>query len=126
MISTLLQVAPTATTSSDTATIIVTAIATIGAGGVVKLAQMWFQYRKDKKQDESAPANEYKDSLKERVVELEENLEALRARIEELITMYTEKILVLSTEKATLTAKLEAYMGENVLLRDELSRLTNK
>jgi len=124
--SNLILQASKAAEQSDMTTIIITVIGTIGAGGLVKLVQMFLQHLKDKRESVNAPAEEYKDSLKERVVELEDNLEALRLRIEELITMYSEKILVLSTERATLVAKLEAALAENEALREELKELTKE
>lgn len=126
MLNVILQTAQGLAGQSDISIIVVTAISTIGAGGLVKLGQMWLDYRKVKKTEEYAPVNEYKDSLKQRVLELEDSLEALRARIEELITMYTDQILELSTERATLIAKFEAISLENEHLREELNRLTNK
>ena len=40
--------------------------------------------------------------------------------------MYSEKILVLSTENATLVAKLEAALEDLAVLREELKNLTKK
>tara|TARA_R100001463_G_scaffold42850_4_gene89598 strand:+ start:5226 stop:5603 length:378 start_codon:yes stop_codon:yes gene_type:complete len=112
--------------TSDIMTILITIIGTVGAGGAVKLVQLILQYRKEMKAAETAPLDEYRESLKLRIESLEELVVTLRLHIEELIKMYSEKILVLSTENATLVAKLEAALEDLALLREELKNLTKK
>ncbi len=116
----LLAVAP----SVDMVTVIITFISTIGAGGAVKLAKMYLQYRKDNKEASGLDSLAFRENLQERVIELEDKVDLLQAKIEEMIKMYTDKILLLSTEKATLQTKLEGLVHENANLLKEVARLT--
>ena len=119
MINTILQTS----TPMDYSTIIITIIGTVGAGGLVKLVTLYYQNKKDKKVAAGADGLAFRDSLQDRVVELEDKVGLLQGKIEEMISMYTEKILILSTEKATLIAKLEAVQHENEVLAQELEEL---
>lgn len=116
----LLAAAP----SVDMITVVITFISTIGAGGAVKLAKMYLQYRKDNKQASGLDSLAFRENLQERVIELEDKVDLLQAKIEEMIKMYTDKILLLSTEKATLQTKLEGLVHENANLLKEVARLT--
>jgi len=121
MITTILQT----TAAMDYSTIIITIIGTVGAGGFVKLVQIYYQAKKDKKLAAGADGLAFRDSLQDRVVELEDKVDLLQSKIEEMISMYSEKILVLSTENATLIAKLESLQNDNVALIREIAELKN-
>lgn len=95
--------------------IITTIAGTLGAGGLVKLSKLYLNYRR-----------ELRDSLKYRVVELEEKVDHLQSRIEEMINMYSEKIIVLSTEKATLTVLVDTLKVENLNLKEEIRILKTR
>lgn len=95
--------------------IITTIAGTLGAGGLVKLSKLYLNYRR-----------ELRDSLKYRVVELEEKVDHLQSRIEEMINMYSEKIIVLSTEKATLTVLVDTLKVENLNLKEEVRILKTR
>ena len=95
--------------------IITTIAGTVGAGGLVKLSKLYLNYRR-----------ELRDSLKYRVVELEEKVDHLQSRIEEMINMYSEKIIVLSTEKATLTVLVDTLRNENSSLKEEVRILKTR
>ena len=99
----------------STPLIISTVAGTLGAGGLVKLSKLYLNYRR-----------ELRDSLKYRVVELEEKVDHLQSRIEEMINMYSEKIIVLSTEKATLTVLVDTLKVENLNLKEEVRLLKTR
>lgn len=122
MIHTILQVATEVTHQPNLITVIITAIATIGAGGLVKLVQLWLNYKKETNKENSSGGLEFRDSLKGRVVELEDKVDLLQSRIEEMIRMYSERILVLSTDNARLQAELD---GANKDIDKLLSDLEN-
>lgn len=108
MITTVVQ----AVVPIDYTAIILTVLGTIGAGGLVKLVQMYIQYKKDKKQASGADGIAFRDSLQDRVVDLEGKVDSLQERIEDMIKMYSERIIVLSTENARLYAELESAHKE--------------
>ena len=112
MIYTILQTGTGDTSTSSAVLITLSVIGTIGVGGLAKLIQMWIDYVEKKKISSKAPAKELKDSLKSRVVELESKVDSLQIKIEEMIKMYTERILFLSTENARLQAELESAHKE--------------
>jgi hypothetical protein len=121
----LLQAAIDATSIPlDTTTIVGTFITTVFAGGVGKFLQAYYKNKKEKRSEANAKNAELKDSLKTRVLELEEKVDGLQDKIQKMIDMYTEKIILLSTEKATLIAEnkgLEHEIGE---LKEEIKGLT--
>jgi FtsZ-binding cell division protein ZapB len=115
-----------ATTGIDYTTIIITFVSTIGAGGLVKLVKIYLDYKKDNKAASKVDSLAFRESLQERVIELEDKVDLLQLKIEEMIKMYSDKILTLSTEKATLQTKLEAVLHENSNLLNEVARLTKE
>ena len=124
MMSLLLQAADTVqTTPSDLTTVIVTAISTIGVGGLAKLYQMYLKNRKEKRSDKKSDGLEFRKSLQTRVVELEGKIDMLQSKIESMITMYNDKVLLLSTEKAALEVEAGNLREENLELKAEVKSL---
>lgn len=121
----LLQITETAT-SIDITTIVTTMVGTIGAGGLFKLVQLYYKNKKDKRKELGSDGLAFRESLQDRVIELEDKVDYLQARIEEMIKMYADKILTLSTEKATLIAENKAYKNEIEELKCEVKDLINK
>ena len=104
---------------SSIGTIILSIVATVGAGGLVKLVQAYYKNKASKRKDLGSDGLAFRESLQERVVDLEQKLDHLNERIEDMIEMYTEKILALSTEKATLIAENKSYITEIATLKEK-------
>ena len=123
----ILQAAAETAVSSgvDLTTIITSIIGTVGVGGVIKLFQVHTKSKRDKRKEANAGTIEFKDSLKERVIELEDKVDGLQDKIEEMIKMYTDKIIALSTETATLRAENKGYVAEIDELKSEIHSLKN-
>ena len=123
----LLQAAAETAVSSgvDLTTIITSIIGTVGVGGVIKLFQVHTKSKRDKRKEANAGTIEFKDSLKERVIELEDKVDGLQDKIEEMIKMYTDKIIALSTETATLRAENKGYVAEIDELKSEIHSIKN-
>tara|TARA_R110000765_G_scaffold363505_2_gene453681 strand:+ start:264 stop:647 length:384 start_codon:yes stop_codon:yes gene_type:complete len=123
----ILQAAAETAVSSgvDLTTIITSIIGTVGVGGVIKLFQVHTKSKRDKRKEANAGTIEFKDSLKERVIELEDKVDGLQDKIEEMIKMYTDKIIALSTETATLRAENKGYVAEIDELKSEIHSIKN-
>lgn len=120
MIITLLQAAALAAPVSTSGTVTLAVIGTVGAGGLGKLVQMWLKYKKESKADAGADGVAFRANLQDRVVELEDKVDLLQDRIEEMIKIYSERILVLATENARLQSELEASHKEIERLLSDL------
>ena len=115
----LLQVAQEQSTSS----LIVAALGLVGAGGAVKLLDLYYKNRKDKRESENKASTAFREGLQNRVIELEGKVEELMDKIEDLIKMYSGQILELSTEKVTLESEVKHLMEEIQELQAEINVL---
>lgn len=106
--------------------VITTILSLVGTGGIVKLLDLYFKNKRQLKDTEFATIKDYKDSLKLRVIELEDKIDHLQARIEELISTFSSKILDLSTENIKYKTLVEQYERELAEKDVEIRLLQNK
>ena len=97
----------------------------IGSTGM-KWYEIWRKNKKELRQEKTSSEVEYRDSLKQRVAELEDKIELLQGRIEELINTFSERILILSTENAKLETLVSAYKRELNEKETEIKVLMSK
>jgi len=121
----LLQVTTEAITGTGPNwTVIITAISSIiGTGGLLKWYNAYTLNKKIKRDDRNAYGIEYKESLKSQVSDLEDKVDFLTQRIEEIITSYNEKILKLSTDNARFKTENNLLKEDNEELKDEIKGL---
>ena len=109
-----------AVAETNTVTIILTIVGTVGAGGLVKLVQSFLQYKKDKNEKKHITNEDVRDVLQKRVGDLEGKIEGLQTRIEDMIKMYSERILELSTHNTKLSGDLDGANKEIERLIEDL------
>ena len=114
MFTTLLDIQP------DTwITLAISALGLVGTGGVIKLYNTFTKSRKDRLTRNSADGLAFRKSLQDRVVDLEDKIDYLTSKIENMIDSNTELVIKLNAKIATLQA-------ENAVLRSEAeARKTN-
>jgi len=122
-LSTAILLAPT---GLDWVTISSTLATVVGAGGLVKLYNAYSKNRKEKRDASGVDGLAFRESLQNRVEELEDKIDILQDKIEDMITMYTDKILELSTENATLGVQAKNLREENQELKAEVRSLRNQ
>lgn len=102
-------------------------IGTLGIGTfIAKFTQTYFKNRKERraevKAENTSDSTELKEEFKKRIDDLEEIVTNLQGKIEEMMEMYTEKVLQLSTEKATLLTKVE-FLEIEIVEKEEAIKI---
>jgi len=121
MDSLLLTLTDTPVPTDWTQTIVTIGTVLFGAGAI-KVYKLIIATRKARRREDNADSNEYKDSLKAKVDELESKVDDLQIKIGEMIGMYTDRILVLSTELAESHVYVEflnkEIEGKDIVIKD--------
>lgn len=108
---------------SSLTTIVLAIIGLVGTGGAVKLADIYIKYAKDKKVEDNKDSVAFRDSLQDKVKELEEKIDSFLVKIEEIIINHSDEMLEISTAKAKLEVEVKHLKSDNKELEAEVKAL---